>query len=142
MSDPLNSSQRTSLLITLLNFEKILRRVETLLDSAEANGILFRPRLNISKEKRAQAHQKISAALDQIYELSRLFALDTEEQDAARLIRSEMSVHWANLLDSRSGKLKRYGKVHPQLAENLDAYILSLSNIAISLATLFKENSS
>jgi len=111
------------------------------MDSAEANGILFQQRLNLSEEKRAQAHQMISAALNQIHELSRLFALDTEEQDVAKLIPSEMSFHWANLLDSRSGKLKRYGKVHPQLAENLDAFILSLSNIALSLATLFQENS-
>jgi len=140
MSDLLNSSQRTSLFVTLRDFEKSLRRVESLMDSTEANGILFRPRLSISAEKRAQAHQKISAALDQIHEMSHLFALDTEDQDAARLIPSEMSVYWANLLDSRSGKLKRYGKVHPQLAENLDAYTLSLSNIALSLATLFKEN--
>jgi len=142
MSDLLNSSQRTSLFVTLRDFEKSLRRVESLMDSTEANGILFRPRLSISAEKRAQAHQKISAALDQIQELSRLFAFDTEEQDIARLIRSEMSSHWANLLDSRSRKLKRYGNVYPQLAENLDAYILSLSKIALSLATLFEENSS
>jgi len=140
MNDLLTPTQRTSLIITLRDFEKSLRRVELLLDSAEANGTLYRPRLNISEEKRAQAHQEISAALDQIHELSRLFAFDTEEQDAARLIRSEMSIHWINLLDSRSGKLKRFGKVHPQLAENLDAYILSLSNIALSLASLFEEN--
>ena len=57
------------------------------------------------------------------------------------MIIGEMSIHWSNLLDSRSKKLKRYGKVHPQLAEKLDPRILGLSNIALNLITLFEENS-
>ena len=137
----LNPYQRISLLVTLWHFEESLRRAESLLNGAEVEGILFRQRLNISRSKQAQVRQEITIALDQIRELSRLFAFDAEEQDPARQIIGEISVHWSNLLDSRSIKLKRYGKVHPQLAEKLDPRILGLSNIALNLITLFEENS-
>jgi hypothetical protein len=142
MSDLLNPYQRASLLVTLQDFEKSLRRAESLLDGAEVKGILFRQRFNISRSRQAQARKEIAIALDQIYKLSCLFAFNAEEQDPARLISGEMSVHWSNLLDSLSRKLKRYGKVHPQLAENLDHRILSLSNTASNLVILFEKNSS
>ena len=141
MEDLLNPYQRTSVQVALRHFEEGLRQAEAWLNGPDVEGILFRQRLNISKSTQSQALQQIAIALDQIRELSLMFAFDAEEQDPTRRIMGEMSVNWSNLLDSRSKKLKRYGEVHPQLAENLDHRILRLSKIASNLITLFEDNS-
>lgn len=81
----------------------------------------------------------IEAALAEIASTSELLSLEREEWEAGGLIRSEMSVAWANLLDTQSKKLRGYGDVHPQLAEVLDPHVLLLSNLAIYLANLFDD---
>lgn len=140
MEDLLNHYQRTSVQVVLRQFEESLRHAKACLNGPDVEGILFRQRLNISKSTQAQALQQIAIALDQIRELSRLFAFDVEEQDPVKRIMGEMSVNWSNLLDLRSRKLKRYGKVHPELTEILDPYILDMSRIAQNLITLFEED--
>ncbi len=136
----MNEYQYRSLSITLLGLEQSLREAETWLQGRQVKGILYHRKLKLSPEKRAQAQQQIAAALDHIAELSRLFELSVEEDDPGGLIRGEMTVHWANLLDSQSRKLKRFGKVHPKAAELLDAQLLDLSKIAINLANLFNDD--
>ena len=53
-----------------------------------------------------------------------------------------MSVAWANLIDSQAKKLKRYGKVHAETAQEIDPHIQRLAQIALALASLFDNHSS
>ena len=139
MIDLLNPSQRRSVTVTVRSFEICLRQALAWLDGKNENGILYRETLTLSAPKRAEMRKTIETALAEIAATSELFALEREEWDASGLIRSEMSVAWANLLDTQSKKLRGYGDVHPQLAYVLDPHVLLLSNLAIYMANLFDD---
>jgi hypothetical protein len=139
LKDLLNPSQRRSVTVTLRGFENGLRQALGWLDGRSENGILYRGTLNLSTEKREAMRLEIASALEEIATLSRVLGLDREEEDARGLIRSEMSVAWANLLDTQSKKLRGYGDVDPQLADVLDPGIIHLSSIAIRLANLLDD---
>jgi len=62
-----------------------------------------------------------------------------ENTNPASLIRGEMSVSWADLHDSRTRKLGRYGKVHPELSNVLDSQVQQLAEIAQNLSAIFGE---
>jgi hypothetical protein len=139
MKDLLNHSQWNSLRITLRMFEENLRRAQEWLDGKEEHGTLYQYKLVLSEENRKQAQRKIKNALDQIAELSRLFEMPRENTNPASLIRGEMSVSWADLHDSRTHKLGRYGKVHAELSSVLDSQVQHLAGIAQNLSAIFGE---
>jgi len=139
MKGLLNPYQRRSIEISLRRFEENLRNALSILDGRDVNGILFTKRLDVSEKKKAKARDLINSALGQIHELKALFDFQSEEQDLARQIASEMSISWENLMDARAKKLRGYGEVHSELAGILDPQIKSLSAIALKLATLFGE---
>ena len=140
MKDLLNPSQWNSLRITLRTFEENLRRTQEWLDGKDEHGTLYQYRLVLSAENRKRAQRDIKIALDQIAELSRLFEMPKENENSASLIRGQMSVSWADLHDSRTYKLGRYGKVHPELAKVLDSKVQHLAEIALNLAAIFGES--
>jgi hypothetical protein len=120
MNPMLNPQQRSSLHMTLLAFEKNLRQAQSWLDGAEEDGILYKAKLQLSEERRRQATGEIARALDQIGSLRQSFELEKKEENPLALIRSEMTISWANLLDSRSVRLGRYGDVSAGLTDRLD----------------------
>lgn len=132
-----NIYQRRSLEITLRLFEEELREAETCLQVSQVNGILYKRKLSLPLEQRQAAQLKITAALEQIASLARKLVLEPEVQDLARLIRSQMSRNWANLLDVQSDKLNRYGDVDPGLTTVIDPAIHNLSQLALELASIF-----
>ena len=139
MIDLLHPSPRRSGTVSLRTFELRLRKALAWLDGKNENGILYRETLSLSVEKQAELRRMIETALVEIATISELLSLEREEWDAGGLIRSEMSVAWANLLDTQSKKLRGYGDVHPQLADILDPHVLLLSNLAINMANLFDD---
>jgi len=141
MNELLNSQQRSSLHHTIQSFEKNLREAQSWLEGAEEDGILYKAKLQISEEQRRQASREITEALDQIRSLSRTFELEKKEEDPLSLIRSEMVISWANLLDSRSAKLGRYGDISAGLAGKLDPAIGHLAETALYLSKIFEEQS-
>jgi len=140
IKDLLNPSQWNSLRITLRIFEENLRRAQAWLDGKEEDGTLYQYKLVLSVENRKRAQRQIKIALDQIVKLSSLFEMQKENENPASLIRGQMSVSWADLHDSRTHKLSRYGKVHPELAKVLDSEVQHLSEIALNLAAIFGES--
>lgn len=140
MKDLLNPYQKSSLRISLLMFEENLRRAQEWLDGREEKGILYHRKLELSDEKRRQAEHVIKTALGVIERLSEKFGLEAETQNAASMFQGEFSVNWANLIDTQSGKLRRYGKVHPELHDMLDTDIRTLAEIALQLSALLGES--
>ena len=140
MKDLLNPSQWNSLRITLRAFEENLREAQEWLDGKEEHGTLYQYKLVLSVENRKRAQLQIKIALDQIAKLSSLFEMPKQNENPASLIRGEMSVSWADLHDSRTHKLGRYGKVHPELANVLDSEVQHLAEIALNLAAIFGES--
>jgi hypothetical protein len=139
MKNPLNPYQKNSLRISLLMFEENLRRAQEWLDGREENGILYRRKLEISEENRKQATRAIVAALKIIEKVSRTFALEVELESASAILRGALTVNWENLMDTKAAKLKRYGKVHPELGGMLDEDIQELAEIALKLSAILGE---
>jgi hypothetical protein len=141
-NDLLNSDQLRSVTIVLRMFEEDLRQMDTWLDERQADGILYSRQLHLTPRQRAEARNHIAAALGEITVLAEKLGLEPEVEDAAGLIRGQMSVAWANLIDSQTKKLKRYGKVHPEVAKEIDPYMQRLAHIALELSSLFEKHSS
>ncbi len=100
MNDLLNPYQLRAVTITLRMFEEALFYTQGWLQGAEANGILYRRKLTLSPEGKLSAQERINAALEQIAALAREIGLEANVDSPANLIRSKMSVSWADLLDT------------------------------------------
>jgi hypothetical protein len=137
MNDLLNPVQKNSLRVVLQHFEENLIHAQAWLDGHEEAGVLYQRKLAMSDKKKERAKQQIQAARELIGEMSRTFELPLESEDAAALIRAEMAICWADLLDSRANDLRRCGAVHPQLAGVLDPDIQKLAGVALFLTTFF-----
>jgi hypothetical protein len=138
MNDLLNLSQRGSVVVSLKMLEENLRLTAAWLDGREDNGILYRRKLNLSPAKQLAAQQRVASALETIDILAKKIGLEPEVEDPAGLIRGEFSVSWANLIDTQSRKLKRYGDVNPELKSVLDPAIQRLAQLAMELASIFE----
>ena len=138
MKDKLNQSQWNSLRIAVSTFEKNLRAAQAWLDGMEENGAFYRRKLRLSAKRRKQATQQIAGALQTVTQLGQSLDLPIKDENIAFEIRSQMVISWTELLDNRTGKLKRYGKVHPELASTLDPTILQLAEMALNLSALFE----
>jgi hypothetical protein len=140
MEELLNPYQKNSLRISLLAFEESLRQSQEWLDGRDENGILYERRLTISEGSREQANRAIEQALDLIEKLRNEFGLETEFQSAASIVQGYLTVNWATLMDTQANKLRRYGKVHPELAGKLDSDIQNLAGIALQLSAILTQS--
>lgn len=140
MNNLLNPSQRRSLVITLRIFEEELNYIDTWLHASETSGILYHKKLLLSQEKIQLVKQIITTALEEIATLTNKFGFEPEEDNPASLICGMMSESWANLLDSQSTKLKRYGEVDPNLGKVLDPSIEKLAKLALELEYIFEDH--
>jgi hypothetical protein len=139
MKELLNPYQWNSLRGTLQSFEECLRRAQAWLAGEEERGTLYERKLTLRGDHRKQAESEIQHALELIEDLSRSLELPVETENSAALIRGEMSIAWANLLDSQAQKLGRYGRINPDLAKALDPKVERLAEIAQSLSGIFGE---
>jgi hypothetical protein len=140
--DLLNPDQLRSVRIVLRMFEEDLNQMGTWLDERQTDGILFRRQLHITPLERAKASTYITDALGEITILAEKLGLETEVEDGTGWIRGQMSAAWSNLIDSQTKKLKRYGEVHPEAAQEIDPHIQHLAQIALKLSTMFEKHSS
>jgi hypothetical protein len=133
----LNTNQRRSVTIVLRRFEDSLRHAENLLINGGSKGILFQKELVLPPEKRKAAQLLIDEAYNSIAMLVVELNLEPEVENLAGLINGEMSESRADLLDSRSDKLRRFGTVNPGLRQVFDPAIEHLARLALTLADLF-----
>ncbi len=139
MTDLLNEAQRNSLANVLRTFEESLHQAEAWLDGAEEGQILYHRKLYLGEEKRQEARQKIAQALAEISAVAENFELKARQENASSLVYSQMSHLRADLMDSTSDKLRRFGKVDPRLSAVLDPAIERLFEIAMEIANAFNE---
>jgi hypothetical protein len=92
--------------------------------------------MDLPPERRALMQQKIATGLDLVEELAQTLQLEPEIIDLVGSVRGQMSESWANLIDSRAAKLRRYGEVDPGLSQPLDPALDRLVQIAAELAQL------
>jgi len=56
------------------------------------------------------------------------------------MIQGDLTINWANLIDTQAAKLRRYGKVHPELGDMLDPDIQNLAGIALHLSAILGQS--
>jgi len=139
--DMLNEAQRNRLTIVLRGLEMSLRDITAWLAEGgeEEVGILYRRRLTLPDDRKEAVLREIESALDEIAQLAALLRLPAHESDRAAQIAAEMSIHWSDLVDSRTSKLRRYGAVQPALAPLLDKRLDRLAGGALKLIALFRK---
>jgi hypothetical protein len=136
VNELLNTAQRNSLTIGLRAFEMHLREADAWLQGREERGILYLQRADLPAERCAPVRGQIAAALAQIAALTERLGLEAVAYDVGATISAQMSVDWANLCDTRSDMLRRYGDVDPRLSELLDPGIDALSQSALLVSAL------
>jgi hypothetical protein len=137
--DLLNENQRVTLTNVLRMFDESLHRAETWLDGAEEGSILYHRRLYLSEGRQQEARQKIHFALDEITALAKTFEMTPRQENASSLVYSDMIHLRADLTDTTSKKLNRYGEVDARLSEVLDPAIERLLVLASEIAQAFNE---
>jgi hypothetical protein len=134
----LNFAQRNRVVNVLRSVEMHLLEARAALYEPPKAGILFREALDISAERRTAIESEIESALSDIAALAGELELPATEQNIANKIAAAFSVDWADLIDSTSSTLRRYGLVDPGLAEVLDARMTRLSERAAAIAHLYR----
>lgn len=137
----LTKPQQRNLRVSLLSFERALRMADHLLKDGEEVGILYHRTQFLDHDKRHLVHEEITKALQEIASLAKILGLEPEEEDLSRIILSEMSVSWTNLVDCHSERMKGYGKVDSNTATKIDPAIDRLEKIAQEISSLMSSNS-
>ena len=138
MSDLLNPYQKQSLTITLQMFEENLRRIQDVLQGNLPDGILYRYKLDCTHAKKAALEHLVQNGLELVAELAQRFELNPSEVDPLRSLNGTMSVSWANLIDTRSDKLARFGEVDDRLSGQLDPDVHRLASLALQIARMLE----
>jgi len=135
MPPKLNERQRTAVVIALSGLERDLRQAEVWLRGQIQDGVLYRSSLRLSSARRARALSEIARALEVIVRLANRLELPSTEESLTSRIAAAMTIDWANLIDTGSAKLKRYGPVDPELHGTLDPEMECLARLALSVST-------
>jgi hypothetical protein len=128
----LNPYQKNSLEVEMTQLETALLKARQFLRHPPENGLLtyYKP---VPEAVRSRLETLIDAMLAEIAIVVREFDLQPREEDIGRGIDAEMAVAWADLYDSLSPKLVRYGDVDPTLAATLDPHLEQLIALAQAL---------
>jgi len=138
MADLLNTPQRNSLTNVLRMLEERLRQAQAWLPGVDETGLLYHRSLRLSPKQQELAARIIAMALDEIAQVSREFDLQPAQDDLAAVISAGMSLMWADLVDTRSDKMNRFGAVDPRLAQQLDPHLDRLIEMVLLLSSLVR----
>ncbi len=128
----LNIAQKTSLSITLREFEVRLSRLRVLLEQHESVT-------RLTPEGADRLRQMIDRQQAITDDLFRRFQLKRETIDVVQSMIAELSISWTQLVDSRSDKLSRYGGVDPDLKSTLDPAIEQMVQACLSMVHLLEK---
>ena len=128
----MNTAQQTSLSITLREFESRLARLRVLLEQYESVT-------RLTPEGADHLRQIIDHQQAIIDDLFLRFQLKRETIDVVQSMIAELSISWAQLVDSRSDKLGRYGEVDADLKSMLDPALDQLVEACLSMIHLLQK---
>lgn len=115
----LNSAQKIALEVELRRLERSLRQARQWLRQPPDDHLLTRYR-PLPESAGPELEALIEPMLAEIAVLVERFRLAPEVDDLGRDIEAEMASAWAEMTDTLSSKLVRYGPVDPALGEDLD----------------------
>jgi hypothetical protein len=115
----LNSGQKIALEVEMRHLERSLRQARQWLRQPPEDYLLTRHR-PFPETAGPELEAIIEPMLAEIAVLKERFRLAPEVDDLGRDLEAEMAAAWADMTDTLSPKLVRYGPVDPALAEALD----------------------
>jgi len=133
----LTPSQERSLQASLLLFEKSLRRAVRLLSDEDEIGILYYRKSYMDIQSRELIQKKIANTLVELENFTEKLGLRPIEESLESTIMAEMSISWESLEESRSKRMRGYGKLSPQAVEIIDPAIDHFARIALGLSSIF-----
>lgn len=136
----LNQSQTNSLWISLAGFEEALHRIERWLEEGEESGILYTRRLKLESATKKMIRKEVENSLSTIKSLAQKYGLERREESLNGHILGQLSICWADLFDTKSKRLKGYGKIDPAVVEEIDRDIESLSEKAMQIINIIEKN--
>jgi hypothetical protein len=128
----LNPYQKNALEIEMRRLEQALLRARDFLRRPPEDSRLTRYR-PISEAAHLGMEELIDQVLAEIAVLVDGFELQPQVEDPGSYLNAVMSQAWADLYDTLSLKLRRYGEVDPALAETLDPHIRRLIRLTYEL---------
>jgi hypothetical protein len=128
----LNIAQKTSLSITLREFEVRLSRLRVLLEQNESIT-------RLTPEGARRLRQMVDRQQAIIDDLFRRFQLKRETIDVVQSMIAELSISWTQLVDSRSDKLGRYGEIDPDLKSTLDPALDEMVKACLSMVRVLEK---
>lgn len=139
MKHLLNPSQYNSIRVTLSILEENVREIENWVNNPPDTGILYKKEIHISEQKQKVLKETIEHIRDQILLFTQNFDFQPINIDLGKKAQSKMSECWADLIDIQSDKLKRYGKVNPQLKNEIDARLEKLAQLTLIISSCFND---
>jgi hypothetical protein len=121
----LNSAQKIALEVELRRLERSLRQARQWLRQPPQDHLLTRYR-PLPERAGPELEALIEPMLAEIALLVERFRLAPEVDDLGRDVEAEMTAAWAEMTDTLSPKLVRYGPVDPALGEALDPHLRRL----------------
>jgi len=114
----LNRAQQRVLTVTMQRLERVLAEQEQLLQP-ELPLVLNERIADVDESEAADLRALADAARRELSEIATLCGLDSRRQSTRRLLQATLSTLWADLEDTRPGKLRGYGEVTPEAISNL-----------------------
>ena len=139
MSELFNPYQEQAVVNVLRAFEKSLRESQRWLNGAYEDGILYHRAVVLSAERRNEARELVALALNEIHSLADKLEFGSIFENSANDIRAQMGLHWVDLSSRHAAGLRGFGEVNPGLADQIDAPLERLEQIAMKLSWLFTE---
>ena len=116
----LNEAQCRSLSVSLSLLEEKLLLLKLLSEQGDYEGVIYRLQVDFDPVRKKELDRVISEIKSKISFLKDTFGLDYKTEHFSKLMHTTESYFWTVLMDEKSAKLKRYGRVSKKLSAILD----------------------
>lgn len=132
----LSEPQKRSVTISLMLFEKALRKADRLLSEDEKDRIFYTRKFQLNAERRQAIQEIIRQTLTDVADFSAKIGVISRTESVENEIIGDLSICWENLEENRSKRLKAYGKLDPKAAQVIDPAIDHFSRMAMQLSNM------
>jgi len=119
----LSGNHKRSLSVTSKSVEKTINDLEILLKGTNQNQITEIVKRVYSKEDKKKIYTLLNELREVNEEMFESLELKSQKLSEDRIVNANLTYLWTILIDSKSDKLKRYGKVQKENTEIIDSYM-------------------
>ncbi len=132
----LNSYQKNYIYASLRSFENALRQVNRLLEGGNDRGILYVQNKSLDAETRRAAKDKIRQMHRELAVFVKDLGLEPVEENPFQRIMALMSLSWENLAEIQPKRLRSYGDIEDETANQIALKAGRLAQMAMELSNI------